>query len=176
MVSVTQTNIEPPHPDTCKRMFGYSIYRNKNVQMCLLIRNMNMTYGVDFRRAQAHCSIFGGRIGIFDTKEKLEILQRQTRCLWVNFIGDDSGYIWGTKQGFIQVYNEAKHSHLFFGGQPFIKMTKSDLNAGPRCGIYSNRFRLLTTESCYSESTESSYKSCFIHEVCEKSLYTRDDL
>ncbi|KAK6999742.1 hypothetical protein BgiMline_009413, partial [Biomphalaria glabrata] len=55
-------------------------------------------------------------LGIFETKEKLEILQQQTRCVWINFRPIpfwSNNYNFG--DAFInESYNDEKHKNLFY--------------------------------------------------------------
>ncbi|KAK6999736.1 hypothetical protein BgiMline_009407, partial [Biomphalaria glabrata] len=57
-----------------------------------------------------------GTVGVFELKEKLEILQQQTRCVWVNFVLKQIAtrlFFFGYRE-FFEKYTDEKHKFLFY--------------------------------------------------------------
>ncbi|KAK0045054.1 hypothetical protein Bpfe_025533, partial [Biomphalaria pfeifferi] len=161
-----------PYPQTC-REFGFQLYRYKNVQMCLLFVELNKEDSRDsFYNAMLKCKGFGAYRGVFNTKEKLGILQEQTRCGWVGFRYDSykRKFIWGIDDG---EYIEAKHKELFYGEYPYFRLINGSLVALRTCGVYVPEKRLLEMDLCQPEYNN---QDCRFHAICEMPQFTREDL
>ncbi|KAI8797006.1 hypothetical protein BgiBS90_002183, partial [Biomphalaria glabrata] len=163
----------PPNPETCRDVKGFQLYRYKNVQMCLLFVDLHKERFYDsYYRAVLECAFNKAFRAVFNTKEKLGILQQQTRCGWINFIYDTDRrqFVWGLGYG---DYIEAKHKELFYGEYPYFRLINGSLIAFKTCGVYVPERRLLEMDIC---NPEYFHQDCIFHAICERPEYTREDL
>ncbi|KAK7005310.1 hypothetical protein BgiMline_006876 [Biomphalaria glabrata] len=165
----------PPDPATCANYPGFQLYRNKHVQMCLkFIKFQNSSQNAP---AQYRCGHEGSLIATFESKEKLEILQQQKRCVWVDFEQTASGanyFVFGRLTYEVR-YDEQKHKDLFYQGSPRYINSKDWITISvyrDLCGFYHPKYRLLAMEYC--DFPGRRYRNCNFGVVCEKWEYTLD--
>ncbi|XP_055878442.1 uncharacterized protein LOC106078306 isoform X1 [Biomphalaria glabrata] len=166
-----------PDPEKCRQNPGFQIYRHKNVQMCLKFQMFDTP--LTYNQVQRYCDDRLAIIGVFDLKEKLEILQQQTRCVWVNFKLDrfDIMNFVFSYRIFKEAYSHEKHRNLFY--KDYSQQTKYEyrddaIRKLATCGIYHPSYRLLAMDNCFFPGLYEP--NCAFGVVCEDYFFTRDNL
>ncbi|XP_055877071.1 uncharacterized protein LOC106072517 isoform X2 [Biomphalaria glabrata] len=168
-----------PNPENCRTNPGYQLYRNKNVQMCLKFYVFNSP--VPYRQGMDRCDDQSAIVGVFNTMEKLEILQRQTRCVWVNFrIGAlySTVLVWAPID-FEEIYTYDKHGKLFrkdyeWDSTAYKIWKRWVYYPGNICGIYHPKYKRLVVDDC--QAPDKFLQDCGYNVVCELMQFTREDL